>query len=61
MYKVALVSMKNGVLPLQSFATRPEADEYILKIAEQEGVKTGYIENEETGEREKIGEIKWLN
>lgn len=58
MFKVGIVTMITGVLPVQSFPTRPEADEYILKIAEKEGVKTGYIENTETGEREKIEEIK---
>jgi hypothetical protein len=58
MFKVALVGYKTGVLPLQSFNTKEEADIYILKIAEKEGVKTGYIENSDTKEREKIEDMK---
>jgi hypothetical protein len=58
MFKVILVGIKSGVIPLKSFLTREEADEFILTIAEQEGVKTGYLEDTSTGEREKIEEIR---
>jgi hypothetical protein len=53
MYRVALVTKKE-VLPAKDFKTRDEADNYILEIAEQEGVKVGYIDNLETHERERI-------
>jgi hypothetical protein len=58
MFKVAIVDMKSGVLPLQTFNTREEADEYILEIAIHQGVKKGYIENTDTKEREIIEEIR---
>jgi hypothetical protein len=59
MFKVVLVTYKSGVIPLKSFDKREEADEYILKIAEEEqGIKTGYIEDTITGKREKIEDLK---
>jgi len=58
-FKVALVTYKSGVIPLKSFETKDEADNYILETAEKEGgVKTGYIEDTETKEKEKIEELK---
>lgn len=58
MFKVILVGIKSGVIPLKSFPTREEADEFILTVVEQEGIKTGYLEDTSTGEREKIEGMK---
>jgi hypothetical protein len=58
MFKVGLVTFQSGVIPAKDFSTKSEADEYILIMAEKEGIKTGYIENLETGEREKLEELK---
>lgn len=58
MFSVGLVTYKSGVLPIAHFNTKPEADEYVLTMAEKEGVKTGYITNMETNEREKIEELR---
>jgi len=59
MFKVAFVTYKSGVMPLKSFETKDEADNYILEIAEKElGIKTGYIEDTVTGKREKIEDLR---
>jgi len=58
MFRVGLVTFISGVITAKNFPTKSEADEYILLMAEKEGVKTGYIENIETKEREKIEELR---
>jgi hypothetical protein len=45
---------KNGTVISQRVEKRPEADEYILSIAEQEPIKIAKIRNTETKEEEII-------
>jgi len=54
MYKVGLVTFKSEVLSARDFTTKSQAEDYILEMVDKEGVKTGYLENTETKEREKI-------
>jgi len=58
MYKVGLVTFKSGVLSARDFTTKSQAEDYILEMVDKEGVKTGYLENTETKEREKIEEMR---
>jgi hypothetical protein len=58
MFKVGLLGFKSGVIPLQTFLTRELADEYILSIVAKEGIRTGYLLNTETKEREKLEEMR---
>ena len=53
MYHVGLIT-KSGEILGKDFQTRPEADEWILNIDIEKGVKRADIRNDETNEREKI-------
>jgi hypothetical protein len=53
MFHVGIVT-KTGNIIGKEFLTRAEADDYILKIDEQEGVRRADILNKDTGERERI-------
>jgi len=52
-YRVALVK-KDGTIISKNFNAREEAQDFILNIATNEGIKTAYILNKETKEREKV-------
>jgi len=56
-YRVALLT-KSGQNKSKNFDTKEEAQDYILNIAEKEGVKRGIILNKDTGEREIIKELE---
>ncbi len=51
MYRVSLLT-KTGQNKSENFNTKPEAQDYILDIAEKEGVKRAVLLNKTTGERE---------
>ena len=53
MYRVGITTLK-GVTISRKFQTREKADEWILEVAEKEGVKKAIILNKETKEREFI-------
>ncbi len=53
MYRVG-ITKSNGEIDSQNFETKQEADEYVLSMAEKEGLKTAMILNKETKEREII-------
>ena len=50
-FRVALVT-KSGQNKSENFNTKEEAQDYILNIAEKEGVKRAVLLNKKTGERE---------
>jgi len=53
MYRVGLVN-NNGIPKAQNFNTRKEAEDWILEIAEKEGIRHARIRNMETKEEENI-------
>ncbi len=53
MYAAGVVT-KLGQIKGQSFETKEEAENYILEMAEKEGIKQGRIRNTNTGETEVI-------
>ena len=53
MFRVGII-FKNGTIPLgQNFKTKGEAEDYILKESEKQGIKRADIKNLDTGERER--------
>jgi len=56
MFRVAILK-KDGKVVSKNFTKRPEAQDYVLDIAEKEGIKKAYILNKNTGEREIVKEI----
>jgi len=48
------VLLKNGEVKGRAFESKPEAEAYIIDLAEKEGIKQGRIRNTETGEEEVI-------
>ena len=55
MYRVGIITEQGNILG-KTVKTRQDAEDYILTIAEQEGVKRADIVNKTTGTREKITE-----
>jgi hypothetical protein len=53
MYSAGVIT-KLGQIKGKSFETKSEAENYILDLAEKEGLKRGEIRNTETGEKEVI-------
>ena len=50
----AAILLKNLKTIGKNFNTKKEAEDYILEIADKEEVKTAYIKDRETNEREKV-------
>jgi hypothetical protein len=48
------VILKTGEVKGKAFESREEAENYILELAEKEGIKQGRIRNTETGIEEVI-------
>ena len=53
MWRVAVLK-KDGNIVSKNFNTPEEAQNYILDMATNEGVKTAYILNKKTGDKEKV-------
>ena len=53
MFRVGIVK-SNGQVEGKNFETKQEADDYILSMAEKDGLKNAMILNKETGEKEII-------
>ncbi len=52
-YRVALLR-KDGEIVSKNFDTKVQAEEYVLQIAEEYGIKVGWIKDFTTGKRDKI-------
>ena len=48
------VTTKTGDIKGKAFSTKEEAENYILEMAEKEGIKQARIRNLTTGEQERI-------
>jgi len=48
-FRVGIVTL-NGDIKAENFDTKPEADDYLLKMDEKEGLKQYRIIDKETGE-----------
>lgn len=53
MYRAGVVT-KDGIPKAQNFETKKEAEDWILEIAEKEGIRHARIRNMETKEEENI-------
>jgi hypothetical protein len=53
MFSVAVI-LKSGEVKGKSVTSKEEAEQYILELAEREGIKQGRIRNTATGEEEAI-------
>ena len=52
-FRVAIL-LKNLETIGKNFPTKKEAEDYILEVADKEAVKTAYIKDLESGEKEKV-------
>lgn len=56
MFRVAILK-KDGNIVSKNFNTPEEAQNYILDMATNEGIKTAYILNKKTGVRERVEDL----
>ncbi len=55
MFRIGIVK-KDGTIISQNFDTKPEAEDFVLDLAEKEGIKFYKIKDKKTGEIVEKGE-----